>query len=357
MPSGEATNQERTEQPTARRREEARRRGQVARSIDLSAAAALLGGVGMLALTGQAVMGASLETARRWLEAAGRRELTSETALTLILDAAVSSATIAWPIAIVPPLVGVACQLVQTRFTLSPAALTPRWSRLDPAQGLRRLVSARSVVELGKAVVKLVIVGGVAGVTLRQAWPGFSVLGQGGSGAVVPALAQVVVTLWLRIGLAYLALALVDYGYEWWRNERGLRMTREELREELRHTEGDPLLRSLRRATHRRLAARRMLQDVRRADVVVRNPIHYAVALRYDQRRMKAPTVVAKGARLIAQRIIEAARRHGVPVVDNPPLARALFRSVALGREVPPALYRVVAEVLAYVYSVRSGRS
>jgi flagellar biosynthetic protein FlhB len=134
-------------------------------------------------------------------------------------------------------------------------------------------------------------------------------------------------------------------------------MTRAEVREEEKQAEGDPLLRGQRRALHRKLAGRRMLAQVRRADVVVRNPVHYAVALRYDQRRMRAPAVVAKGARLMAVRIVAAARRWGVPVVDNPPLARTLFASVPLGREVPPALYRVVAEVLAYVYSLRGRRS
>jgi len=151
-------------------------------------------------------------------------------------------------------------------------------------------------------------------------------------------------------------IAAIDYGYQWWEHERGLRMTKDELREEMKTTEGNPLIRSRVRALHRQMATKRMMVEVKRADVVLRNPTHYAVALKYDQAKMAAPRVVGKGARLLALQIITIAREHGVPVVENPPLARTLYKSVPVGRDIPRDLYRAVAEVLAYVYSLKGRR-
>jgi flagellar biosynthetic protein FlhB len=356
MASGESTPQERTEQPTGRRREEAQRRGQVARSTELSAVTVLLGALGVLAMAGGSMMQTALEAVRHGLEGPTLSPLSTARALSIVFESAWTVARIAWPLVVLPAVLALGVQLLQTRFAVATAALSPRWSRLDPVQGLQRLLSGRSLVELSKAVLKLLIVGWIAYVTIREHWGVLARLGQVGADTVLPGLAAVIARLWLRVGLAYLAIAALDYGYQRWAHERSLRMTRAEVREEEKQTEGDPLLRSQRRALHRKLAGRRMLIEVRKADVVIRNPVHYAVALRYDQRRMRAPTVVAKGARLVALRIVDAARRWGVPVVENPPLARTLFAGVPLGREVPPALYRVVAEVLAYVYAVRGRR-
>jgi flagellar biosynthetic protein FlhB len=160
--------------------------------------------------------------------------------------------------------------------------------------------------------------------------------------------------LWLMIGLAYLAIAGLDYAHKWWVHERDLRMTRQEVKDETREQEGNPLLKSRLRALHRQRAMRRMMSEVQRADVVVRNPVHYAVALKYEGGQMRAPRVVAKGARLMALRIVDVARNHRIPIVENPPLARSLYRMVAVGHEIPKELYRMVAEVLAHVYSLRN---
>jgi flagellar biosynthetic protein FlhB len=196
-------------------------------------------------------------------------------------------------------------------------------------------------------------VGAVGWITVRADWWPLMTLGQGGVDALPGALGRAIGGVWLVVAVAYLALAGADYGYQWWEHERGLRMTRQEVREEARQSEGDPQLRARQKSLHRQVTSRRMLAEVKRADVVLRNPTHYAVALRYDGGRQGAPRVVAKGARLMALRIIELARRHHVPVVENPPLARTLFGAVRVGAEIPPALYRAVAEVLAHVYSLR----
>jgi flagellar biosynthetic protein FlhB len=349
----ERSEQERTERPTGRRREEARRRGQVPRSADLSGALGLLGTLGVYSLFGGAVVAHAVEVFRRGLGPGAPRELTVDGAIGLLAGASVTMAHLAWPLVLLPGVIGACAQAVQTRGALATGALTLDWSRLSPIRGLQRVVSARGAVELVKATAKLVVVGGVAFLVLRRGWPKLVTAGAGGGAAGPGLLAQVVTDLWLWVAVAYLGLASLDYGYQWWRHERSLRMTKQELRDETKQTEGDPLLRGRVRVLHRQMAARRMMAEVKRADAVVRNPTHVAVALRYERDRMRAPKVVAKGARLLARRIIEVAGEHRVPVIENPPLARAIFKSVPLGHEIPPALYRAVAEVLAFVYSLR----
>jgi flagellar biosynthetic protein FlhB len=251
--------------------------------------------------------------------------------------------------------IAAATGLFQSRLALSFSAVKPKWERVDPAQGFKRLLSARSLVEVLKAILKLVAVGAVAYVTLRSDWMLLMTASRDGAG--VAALGGVLWDLWLRMGLVFLGIAGLDYGYQWWQHEKSLRMTKQEVRQESKEQEGNPQLRARLRGIHRQMATRRMMTEVRRADVVVRNPIHFAIALRYDGKKMRAPRVVAKGERLLAQRIVDEAVTHGVPTVENPPLARALFKACAIGKEVPRDLYRAVAEVLAYVYALKGGRS
>jgi len=355
MAFGESPGQERTEQPTARRRDEACQRGRVARSPDLTAALLLLGALGAHSLAGGRFAADVLDLLRAGLSTLPRGDLTQDGAQALVSGAATAAGRLVWPLLMIPAVVAVGAQLLQTRFVLAPGALAAEWSRLDPVKGLARLLGGRSLVELAKSILKLGAVGGVLYLTLDADWPLLMTLGQDGPAGFLPALGTIVRDLWLRVGLAYLVLAGLDYGYQRWEHERSLRMTKAEIREETRETEGSPLLRSRVRALHRKMATRRMMAEVRRAAVVLRNPTHLAIALRYEQSRMRAPRVVGKGARLLALRIIEIARRQGIPVVENPPLTRTLFRSVAIGSEIPAGLYRAVAEVLAYVYSLRVG--
>jgi flagellar biosynthesis protein FlhB len=352
--SEERPGQERSEQPTPRRREEARRKGQVAVSTDLTAAAVLLGALGVHTFAGVRFLEEAVDVFVERLGTLPSGDFTPDAARTLLWEAALTGAWLGWPFVVIPGAVGVAAQLMQTRFVTAP--LKARWERVNPLEGLRRLLGPRGLVQLAKSVVKLVLVGGIALLTLRTGWPRLMAPGAAGESAL-GTVGGVVADLWLRVGLAYLAVAALDYGYQWWRHERGLRMTREEVRKELKETEGDPLLRSRFRSLHRELTKRRMIAEVKRATVVLRNPTHVAVALRYDSGRMAAPRVVAKGERLLALRMIEVATEHGVPVVENAPLARTLFKAVAIGRDIPQDLYRAVAEVLAYVYALRGGRA
>jgi flagellar biosynthetic protein FlhB len=347
----EQPGQERTEQPTAKRREEARKEGRVPASRDLPGALVLLGGLGVHALGGGYVLTEALRQFEHGLVALPTADLTVDEALARCIDAAVAGVRIAWPFLLVPAMIAAATGLVQSRLALSLTAIKPRWERVNPVEGLRRLLSGRGAVEVLRAILKIAAVAAVAYFTLRADWT--LLTGPSAEGAALTALGRVLWNLWLRIGLVFLVIAALDYGYQWWQHEKSLRMTKQEVRQESRETEGSPQMRARLRALHRQMATRRMMTEVRRADVVVRNPIHFAVALRYDGRRMRAPRVVAKGERLVAQRIIDEAFRYGVPTIENPPLARALFKACAIGKEVPRDLYRAVAEVLAYVYALK----
>ncbi len=339
---------QRTEPATPRRRQEARRRGQVARSQDLTQSVALAAAVavGALALPGGFLIYA--DYTRRVLSTPDSGRLAP-----LAVEGIGAAVRLAGPVVAAALVAGLATGVAQTGGLVSGKPLEPSLERLHPVRALERLLSWRSAVEVLKALLKVAAVGLAVWGPLREVvfgpHPALSSPAAlaGWMGSTVSAVA-------LRGALALAVLGGFDYLYQRFEYERALRMTKQELREELRETEGDPLVRARQRARARELARRRMMRDVARATVVVTNPVHVAVALRYAPREAPAPVVVAKGARKLAERIREEAARHRVPVVENPPLAWALYRTVPLGRMIPPALYHAVAELLALLY--RSGQ-
>jgi flagellar biosynthetic protein FlhB len=243
--------------------------------------------------------------------------------------------------------------VAQVGWSPNPELALPDPARLSPGAGFRRIVSVNGAVNLAKAVLKILVVLAIAAAVLWSV---------GRAAVATPDLAPLDILWFAGTGLRRLFLAMaaalavlagLDFAWQRWRYERSLRMTRQEVRDEQRETEGDPKVKARFRRAQREILKRRMLAEVRRADVVLTNPVHVAVALRYRAEEMGAPRVVAKGAGEVAAKIREAARGAGVPIVERRALARALYRAVALGAEVPPALYRAVAEILAYVYSVR----
>lgn len=337
---------------TPRQRQRARERGSVARSTDFSGGLALLAAAGALALSGPAGVKAYGAWAAGVWGGLGPAPLDAGGVVTLGLTGLRQAAGVAAPVLGAALAVGTLAAAAQTGFLFSGAALAPKFERIDPSQGLRRIFSRRSAVEFAKSLLKV-------GAVVAVAWgPVRGLVVPLASGAVtLPQAAQLtfaaVVGVCLRAAVALAVIGAADYFYQRYEHDQTLRMTRQQVRDEGRDTEGDPLLRSARRRRQRELARRRMLSDVRLADVVLANPTHVAVALRYDPERMAAPVVVAKGVASLAERIKAVARAAGVPVVENPPLARALHQGVALGRPVPAALYQAVAEVLAFVWRVR----
>lgn len=347
---------ERTEDATPRRLEQARDEGRVARSRELSAFATLLAAAASLWFMGahlgarlSALVGAGLSFAPTQLGTAGE--------LPARLEALSSAALGAFaPLLAVGALVALGSPLLVNGwlFTLKP--LAPDWSRLGPLQGLSRMLSWHGAIELLKALLKAAFVGGVTAAVMWHDKDAVLGLAARPLLPAIAALARLVTTGCLAIIGAMAVVALVDVPFQLWEHQRRLRMTREELREESKETEGDPRVKARIRSQQREAARKRMMAEVPKADVVVTNPTHYAVALRYQDGAMRAPRVVAKGAHLLAARIRETAEKHRVPVLETPALARALYRHADLGNEIPVALYAAVAEVLAYVYQLRQHR-
>lgn len=354
MPEQQQSSQERTEQPTQQRLDKAHREGKVARSQELSGAVIMLSGTAALALTGTGIIGKHLvivmQEQAHWLSVVAF----DESAVVVLLRLAGQETLVA----LLPFLLGVMgvallVNLIQARGVFSMEPIMPKLSKVSPLAGFGRIFSWQSPFNLLKSVLKLGFLAFVTYATIRGAWPDIIGLSRHGSAAVLLILRELMLKLALIAGLSFLAIALLDYLFQAQQHIRGLRMTKQDIVREHKETEGDPLIKSRMRALARSLSRKRMLADVAHADVVVTNPTHLAVALKYDPRIAPAPIVLAMGQRKLATRIKDAARAAGVPLLENPPLAQALVATATVGRQVPPALYTVVAEIIAFVYKQR----
>ena len=345
--------QDKTEAPTPRRKQEARDEGKIPRTQELSAAVVLLG-AGLMVGPGGAFVADALAELTRASFAVGAQALTEpRTAVAWMRWVGITTALGVLPFVGVVATLALAVGAGQGRGTLTAQPLQPDWSRLSPIKNLKRFLSPRPLVDLIKALAKILVVGVVVYVALSGGLAELSRLPQSGPVALVEVLRGQVTTVLLAAGVALLALAGADYGYQSWQHSRELRMTKEEVKKELRESEGDPLIRARLRSLGRSLARMRMMQAVPTADVVVTNPTHIAVALRYDPEVADAPVVVAMGSRKLALRIRKVAMEAGVPVVESKPVARALHATARVGQPIPPMLYVAVAEILAFVYRRR----
>ena len=348
--------EERTEQPTPKRLEEARKRGQVPRSGELSTAAVCIAAAVAIYSLGRMAAGQFADFMHDSLELRPATVMAEDAVWPALTTAGARALWIVLPILGATFFAALAAPIAIGGWNFSAGALMPQFGRMNPVSGLGRMFSARGLVELGKGLAKVGVVGVIAFVLLRSLAPQLMGLSAEplpdaiGHSAALAAYSLLV----LVSGLA--VIAAIDVPFQLWQHARDLRMTREEVREEYKESEGSPETRNRIREAQKALARGRMLQDVPKADVVITNPTHFAVALRYDENKMRAPLVVAKGTELIALRIREIATEHAVPIVEAPPLARALHKSVEIGREVPAALYVAVAQVLTYVYQLRAAR-
>jgi flagellar biosynthetic protein FlhB len=350
-------NDNKTEKATPKRKEDARQKGQVARSHDLSTAAILLGGIGFLAAVMPAGLQQMIEMTRKGLtisfSEAFRNGFTVGEIYTVVVNTGVTILTLSLPILGAILLIGGGASLGQTGFLWRSDAMKLDFARIDPLKGLARLFSLRSVVELLKGLLKIAIVTGVGLFVMRYDLLKLPALMEYDMGTMLHLAGQLSLKTALAVAGAIGVLAGLDYFYQRYEWERSLRMSVQEIKEEHKSAEGDPLVKSRVRAAQRDMSRKRMMADVKTADVVVTNPTHLAVALKYDSTKMAAPFVVAKGAGLVAERIRELARHHGVPVVEHKFVARTLFKLVEVGKEIPADLYRAVAEILALVYRAR----
>ncbi len=349
--------EDRTESATPKRLEDARKRGQVARSPELGAAAVTLATAAALLVLGAGLVGSMADQMRRGLSLGGRAMLDESAAIASFQGAMFEALFAVAPVLGLVFLAALLAPLALGGWNFSTEALGFKFERIDPFAGIGRMFSIRSLVELAKSLAKFFAVGLVSVLLLWSQTDEILALSQR---ALVPAMAdslRLAAQALLAMSGSLALIAAIDVPYQLWQHARQLRMTREEIRQESRESEGSPEIKGRIRAAQQALARRRMMQEVPKATVVITNPTHFAVALRYDERRSGAPVLVAKGADEVAARIRELAEASGVPLVSAPPLARVLFRNVDLGVEIPSSLYVAVAQVLTYVMHLRTAQS
>jgi flagellar biosynthetic protein FlhB len=347
---------ERTESPTQKRLDDARSKGQVPRSRDLNAAAVVLTGALGLFSIGSVLGGRLLGIMRDGLSVTNPEALDGNQMLLRFGHAAWLGGLAAAPLLGLLLVAAILAPLAIGGWTFSSEALVPNFERLNPVQGLQRMFSLRGVIELGKALARVLLVALVALVVLRKQFDGYASLSVESAPVAVGHALNLGGAALIALAGALAVIALIDVPLALWQFQKAMRMSRQEIREENKESDGSPEMKSRIKRAQQAMARKRMMHEVPKADVVVMNPTHYAVALRYDDKRMQAPIVVAKGQDLIALRIRELALEHKVPVVEAPPLARALHAHCELGDAIPVQLYAAVAKVLTYVYQLRTAR-
>lgn len=349
------TMQEKTQAPTPKRRQDAARKGQVPRSPEVTTAFLLMAGAGAVGL-------ASGATSRTLVDLFGR-SVVGITTMPVGVDGMVEHVEAVGRmtfVAIAPMVLllsgtALAISVLQARGILTMTPLKPQWERLDPLKKAKQIWGVKAVAELVKSLLKLGLIGIVVWLTLRSMVDDVASLSQTSPMALLAVLRRYTVRVLLAVGGAYLVVAALDYAYQVWQHERQLRMSREEVKRELKESEGDQVVKVRRRTMARQQAHRRMMLSVSEADVVVTNPTHVAVALKYDPDVAPAPIVLAMGERKVAERIKALAADEGIPTVENKPLARALLATARVGEAIPAEFFVAVAEVLAFVYRHRSG--
>lgn len=347
------TGQERTEEATPKRREEVRQKGQVAKSAEVTSVAVLFTCVVFFYFNAAAMIEKMSLMMRDTFLVSGRTRIGLDNIDHILSAYADQALVMLGPLFIMVVCIAVLANLLQVGPMIATESLAPKFSKIDPIKGLGRLFSVRLLVELVKTILKLAIVAGVSYVVLERHLVQVLHLLHLEVVQFAPLIGRISFQILLASCVILVLIAVLDYLFQRQQFEKSIKMTKEELKQEMKNMEGDPLIRARVRKIQREMAKKRMMAAVPTADVVITNPTHIAVALKYDQSVMAAPTVVAKGAGEIAERIKGLAREHGVPVVENKGMAQLLYRTVKLDSPIPETLYRAVAEVLAYVYRLK----
>lgn len=348
---------DKTEKATPKKREEARKKGQVAKSADLNGAVVMLAGLMALGVTGPSIVGHCRDAMHEMLAlGANAPDVVQRASVgSVMLDVAEQVGLSVAPVAFACMLAGVAVNVAQVRFRITPDTLKPQPRKLNPVQGFRQIFGPNALVEGAKSVTKVAVVGVIVAAGLVPALPQLGTLVGMGPDELGAELADTVLGIAKRAALAYLVIGLADYLWQKHKLDKSLRMDKQEIRDEHKNQMLPAEVRAAQRRRAMQLSRARMMASVPEADVVVTNPTHYSVALKYAD-GMDAPEVVAKGQDLTALRIREIAREHGVPVLPNPPLARSLYASVEIGQAIPEDFFHAVAQVLAFVYRTATRR-
>jgi flagellar biosynthetic protein FlhB len=347
------TEAERTEEATQKRRDEARDEGRVPKSQELTIAVSLLGSaMAISALT--PMMGRSLlNVLGEGLSQIGTLRVDRESAPLIIRDTLMKAggATLALLLAMAAATLAIAA--LQARGVFSLKALEPKFNRINPAENVKNMIGVRTIVELIKSLAKVAIVGFAVWGSIKSVIPDAVTLSQTSQLGFMFIVKKYAIRMLASAGAAYLSLAAADYIYQWYQHEKSLKMTKEEVKQEMKQNDGDPHIKQRRRAIARQYARKQMMKDVPKADVVIVNPTHIAIAIKYDPTVAPAPYVLAIGMNKVAERIKEIAAEHGVPMVENRPVARALLKTAKVGTMIPYEMYMAVAEVLAFVIRTR----
>ena len=350
----EDTGQERTEQPTPRRIQQAREKGQVPTSRELNTMLMMLIAGATIMLIGPGIVDDFLDMFRRFLNIS-RENIFDTTSMPVILESAIIDALITLsPFFTLMVLAAVAGPLMMGGVTFSTQALSFKWDKLNPVTGMGRVFSKKGLVELIKALVKFLIIGATAILFLYTKMDVYLGLGSEPLVQALPHMAKLLTWSFLAIASVLVFIALIDVPFQIYDYTQQLKMTFQEIRDENKDTEGNPDVRGRVKRVQREMAQRRMMAEVPKADVIITNPEHYSVAIKYEQSSMAAPVVVAKGVDIIAMQIRTIAREHEIPILQAPPLARALHHTTEIDAEIPAALYLAVAQVLAYIFKLRT---
>ena len=345
---------EKTEQPSGKRLDEAREKGDIPQSQEVRLWASLLSAFIIIAILPGRIAHAVATTVLPLIEHPHTYSLTPEELQILVVQLGSGiGLALAWPFAVVIAITLISLVGQTKGFMWVPDKLMPDFNRLNPMAGLQRLVSPQHLIDFLKQLTKIVVVGAILGWIIWSRVGEYAQLGQLSLMGILDYLHRRVYALVLVVLLLATVLTVADYAFQYWRYIQKMKMTKQELRDEHKQQEGDPMVKMRVRTLRAKRARQRMMQAVPNADVVVTNPTHFAVALKYDMEEMNAPVLVAKGGDLVAQRIRELAEENEVPIVENPPLARALFATVELDQEVPPEHYKAVAEVISYVMRLK----
>ncbi|MBB6443859.1 flagellar biosynthesis protein FlhB [Bacillus benzoevorans] len=345
---------EKTEKATPKKRQDSRKKGQVAKSQDVTVAIGLFAVFLFLLSAGSYLKKSILSILQHSFQEYMLMELTEANVQRIFFEIMKEMAMLVGPIMLVGLIAGVAANYFQVGFLFAPESIQMKLEKIDPIKGFKRIFSLRSVVEFLKSILKLSIVGVITFLVLWSRMDEILILSQKTIGAALATLADLTLQMGLFAAGALLFLSLLDYLYQKYDFEKNIRMSKQDLKDEFKNSEGDPLIKSKIKQKQREMAMRRMMQEVPNADVIITNPTHYAIALKYDEKKLDAPFVVAKGVDYVAQKIKYIAKENQVIMVENRPLARALYSQAEIGATIPEEFFKAVAEILAYVYRTKN---
>lgn len=345
--------EEKTEQPTPKKIRESREKGSVAKSTELNSAAILILGLSFLYFTGGSTWMSIMDATKVVYNQIGQVDASINNAGVYFKIGAEFVGTLLAPFLFFVLFIGVGINLLQIGFLFTTKPLEPDLTKLNPLSGVKNLVSLKGLMEGAKGFFKVGVVFTATYLVLKADIDEIFGIADCTVGQILIFITTKMFKLGMIVALILLAMALLDYAFQRWNHLRQLKMTKQEVKEERKQMEGDPQVKSRIKSLMREMARRRMMEEVPKATVVVTNPTFIAIALRYDAETMNTPTVVAKGKRVIAEKIKEIARENGVPIVEDKPLARSMYDVVEIGDEIPPDFFPAVAEILAYVYKLQ----